>query len=41
MDVFVFRMENASEALLELLAAARHHNCVTLGVYEAAKLLNV
>ncbi|XP_062848929.1 growth arrest and DNA-damage-inducible, beta b [Trichomycterus rosablanca] len=35
------QMESASEALLELLAAARHQNCVTLGVYEAAKLLNV
>ncbi|KAF4089466.1 hypothetical protein AMELA_G00066410 [Ameiurus melas] len=33
--------EGVADALLELLSAARHQDCVTLGIYEAAQLLNV
>ncbi|XP_026792882.2 growth arrest and DNA-damage-inducible, beta b [Pangasianodon hypophthalmus] len=33
--------EGVADALLELLSAARRQECVTLGVYEAAQLLNV
>lgn len=39
--VCVCRTEGVADALLELLSAARHQDCVTLGVYEAAQLLNV
>ncbi|KAK1797333.1 hypothetical protein P4O66_008292 [Electrophorus voltai] len=39
--LFCVRMENVSQALEELLAAARRQNCLTVGVYESAKLMNV
>ncbi|XP_076840894.1 growth arrest and DNA-damage-inducible, beta b [Brachyhypopomus gauderio] len=34
-------MENVSQSLEELLSAARRQNCLTVGVYESAKLMNV
>ncbi|XP_053353486.1 growth arrest and DNA-damage-inducible, beta b [Clarias gariepinus] len=35
------QVEGVADALVELLSAARRQDCVTLGVYEAAQLLNV
>lgn len=34
------RLEPVSRALEELLLAARRQDCLTLGVYESAKLMN-
>ncbi|TRY81972.1 hypothetical protein DNTS_030980 [Danionella cerebrum] len=34
-------METVSQALEELLVAAQRQNCLTVGVYEAAQLMNV
>uniref|UniRef100_A0A8C7IDR5 Growth arrest and DNA damage inducible beta n=1 Tax=Oncorhynchus kisutch TaxID=8019 RepID=A0A8C7IDR5_ONCKI len=34
-------METVSQALEELLVAAQQQDCLTLGVYESAKLMNV
>lgn len=39
--VCVFRMETVSQALEELLVAAQQQDCLTVGVYESAKLMNV
>ncbi|XP_053178695.1 growth arrest and DNA damage-inducible protein GADD45 beta-like [Scomber japonicus] len=35
------KMETVSQALEELLVAAHKQDCVTVGVYESAKLMNV
>ncbi|KAJ8274001.1 hypothetical protein COCON_G00086260 [Conger conger] len=35
------KMENVSQALEELLVAAQRQDCLTVGVYESAKLMNV
>ncbi|KAL2097908.1 hypothetical protein ACEWY4_007115 [Coilia grayii] len=35
------KMETVSQALEELLVAAKRQNCLTVGVYESAKLMNV
>ncbi|XP_016405464.1 growth arrest and DNA damage-inducible protein GADD45 beta-like [Sinocyclocheilus rhinocerous] len=35
------KMETVSEALEELLVAAQRQNCLTVGVYESAQLMNV
>lgn len=35
------RMETVSQALEELLVAAQRQDCLTVGVYESAKLMNV
>lgn len=35
------KMETVSQALEELLAAAQRQECLTVGVYESAKLMNV
>ncbi|XP_041913556.1 growth arrest and DNA damage-inducible protein GADD45 beta-like [Alosa sapidissima] len=35
------KMETVSQALEELLAAAQRQDCLTVGVYESAKLMNV
>lgn len=35
------RMKTVSQALEELLVAAQRQDCLTLGVYESAKLMNV
>lgn len=35
------KMETVSEALEELLMAAQRQNCLTVGVYESAQLMNV
>lgn len=35
------KMDNASQALEELLVAAQRQDCLTVGVYESAKLMNV
>lgn len=35
------KMETVSRALEELLVAARRQDCLTVGVYESAKLMNV
>lgn len=37
----VCRLDPVSRALEELLVAAQRHGCLTLGVYESAKLMNV
>lgn len=37
----VCRMKTVSQALEELLVAAQRQDCLTLGVYESAKLMNV
>lgn len=37
----VCRMETVSQALEELLVAAQRQDCLTVGVYESAKLMNV
>lgn len=34
-------METVREALEELLVAAQRQNCLTVGVYESAQLMNV
>lgn len=34
-------MDPVGQALEELLVAAQRHGCLTLGVYESAKLMNV
>lgn len=36
-----YRMETVSQALEELLVAAQRQDCLTVGVYESAKLMNV
>lgn len=36
-----FRMDSVSQALEELLVAAQRQDCLTVGVYESAKLMNV
>lgn len=36
-----FRMDAVSQALEELLVAAQRQDCLTVGVYESAKLMNV
>lgn len=38
---FLFRMDTVSQALEELLVAAQRQDCLTVGVYESAKLMNV
>ncbi|XP_035504527.1 growth arrest and DNA damage-inducible protein GADD45 beta-like [Scophthalmus maximus] len=35
------KMQTVSQAVEELLAAARRQDCLTVGVYESAKLMNV
>lgn len=35
------RMQSVSLALEELLVTAQKQNCLTIGIYESAKLLNV
>ncbi|XP_053312777.1 growth arrest and DNA damage-inducible protein GADD45 gamma [Spea bombifrons] len=35
------RMHKAGEALQELLLSAQRHECLTVGVYESAKVMNV
>ncbi|KAJ8341996.1 hypothetical protein SKAU_G00319240 [Synaphobranchus kaupii] len=35
------KMDNVSQALEELLVAAQRQDCLTVGVYESAKLMNV
>ncbi|TFK06418.1 1-acyl-sn-glycerol-3-phosphate acyltransferase gamma [Platysternon megacephalum] len=35
------KMQTVSEALEQLLAAAQRQDCLTVGVYESAKLMNV
>ncbi|XP_062412430.1 growth arrest and DNA-damage-inducible, beta b [Sardina pilchardus] len=35
------KMDTVSQALEELLVAAQRQNCLTVGVYESAKLMNV
>ncbi|XP_070688053.1 growth arrest and DNA damage-inducible protein GADD45 beta-like [Pempheris klunzingeri] len=35
------KMDTVSQALEELLVAAQRQDCVTVGVYESAKLMNV
>ncbi|MGH0138670.1 UNVERIFIED_CONTAM: hypothetical protein FKN15_001154 [Acipenser sinensis] len=35
------KMETVNQALEELLAAAQRRDCLTVGVYESAKLMNV
>ncbi|XP_023668943.1 growth arrest and DNA damage-inducible protein GADD45 beta [Paramormyrops kingsleyae] len=35
------KMENVGQALEELLVAAQRQSCLTVGVYESAKLMNV
>lgn len=37
----VCRLDPVSQALEELLVAAQRQDCLTLGVYESAKLMNV
>lgn len=38
---FVRRMQGAGKALHELLLSAQRQGCLTAGVYESAKVLNV
>lgn len=35
------RLDPVGQALEELLVAAQRQDCLTLGVYESAKLMNV
>lgn len=39
-SVFILRMQSASLALEELLVTAQKEDCLTVGIYESAKLLN-
>lgn len=39
-SAFPSRMGSVGEALERLLAAAQRQGCLTVGVYEAAKLMN-
>lgn len=38
---FLFRMKSVSESVEHLLVAAQRQGCLTVGVYESAKLMNV
>lgn len=38
---FFYRMDTVNQALEELLVAAQRQDCLTVGVYESAKLMNV
>lgn len=38
---FLNRMQGAGKALHELLVSAQRQGCLTAGVYESAKVLNV
>lgn len=38
---FFFRMDSVEKAVEEVLTAALPQGCITVGVYEAAKSLNV
>ncbi|XP_026852132.1 growth arrest and DNA-damage-inducible, beta a isoform X1 [Electrophorus electricus] len=40
-DITDKKMETVSQALEELLVAAQRQDCLTVGVYESAKLMNV
>ncbi|KAI4904222.1 hypothetical protein NFI96_031752 [Prochilodus magdalenae] len=40
-DMAEKKMETVSQALEELLVAAQRQDCLTVGVYESAKLMNV
>lgn len=39
--ILTFRMLSASLALEELLVTAQEQDCLTVGIYESAKVLNV
>lgn len=41
MAVVLHRMQGAGKALHELLLSAQRQGCLTAGVYESAKVLNV